>query len=191
VVATDASEEQLENAFSHDRIDYRAERAEETTIKGESVDLITVGTAVHWFDFAPFYEEVRRVSKPGAVLAVWTYFFPVIEPALDRWLQRYYYETLAGFWPERIHYLEEHYQTLPFPFDEIEPPPFRMEAQWGLSDLVGFIASWSATRKYLEEKGSAALDKPMAELEEAWGPKTRKRKIRWPLYVRIGRLPAE
>jgi len=189
VIATDASAEQLENAFAHERIDYRVERAENTTIEGGSVDLITVGTAVHWFDFDAFFEEVHRVSKPGAVLAVWTYFFPIIEPALDLWLQRFYHETLAGFWPDRIHYLEEHYQTLPFPFDEIEPPAFAMEAEWDISDLVGFIASWSATRKYMEEKGSAALDEPMAKLEEIWGSKARKRSIKWPLYFRVGRLP--
>ncbi len=189
VIATDASEEQLENAFAHERVDYRLEQAEQTTIEGGSVDLITVGTAVHWFNFDAFYEEVRRVGKPAAVLAVWTYFFPIIEPAVDLWLQRFYYETLAGFWPERIRYLESHYQTLPFPFAEVDPPAFEMEAEWDLSTLVGFVASWSATHNYVEEKGPAALDGAMAALQEAWGPASQKRHIRWPLYCRIGRLP--
>lgn len=71
VIATDASEEQIQNAFPHERVDYRVEEAEKASIPGNSVDLVTVGTAVHWFDFDPFYAEVRRVGKPGAVLAVW------------------------------------------------------------------------------------------------------------------------
>ena len=190
VIATDASAEQIENAFAHERVEYRVEPAEATTIAPNSIDLITVGTAVHWFDFDAFYDEVRRVGKPRTVLAVWTYFFPIIEPTLDQWVQRYYHETLHGFWPERIHYLEARYRALPFPFAEIEPPAFFMEATWDLRDFIGFLASWAATRKYLEANGEHALDGVLAELEEAWGPERQRRAIRWPLHFRIGRLPA-
>ena len=70
VIATDASAVQIENAFPHERIEYRIEPSEKTSIPANSVDLITVGTAVHWFDFDPFYAEVRRVGKPDAILAV-------------------------------------------------------------------------------------------------------------------------
>jgi hypothetical protein len=190
VIATDASPEQIQNAFAHERVDYRVERAEATTIGAGSVDLVAAGTAVHWFDFDAFYEEVRRVGKARTIVAVWTYYFPLITPGVDRWLQRYYAETLDGFWPERIRYLEARYRTLPFPFAEIEPPAFQMEADWELDDFLGFIASWSATRKFLDARGERALDGALAELAEAWGPARQKRAITWPLYCRIGRLPA-
>lgn len=189
VIATDASEEQLKNAFAHERVEYRVEQAEETRIEEGSVDLVTVGTAVHWFDFAAFYKEVQRVCVPNAVLAVWTYFFPIIEPAVDRWLRHFYYQTLDGYWPVRIRYLENQYQDLPFPFLAIDPPSFTIEATWDLSDLVGFVASWSATRSFVDENGWASLDELTVELEEAWGPAQRKRGIKWPLYMRVGRLP--
>lgn len=189
VIATDASAEQIENAFTHERVEYRVEPAEETTIAPHSVDLITVGTAVHWFDFDAFYREVRRVSKARAVLAVWTYFFPIIETAVDQWLRHFYGEVLDGYWPQRMHYLETHYRTLPFPFEEIEPPAFAIEAEWDLHDLLGFIASWSATRKYIEEEGQRALDRVLDDLQARWGDEHRTREIKWPLYFRIGRLP--
>jgi len=189
VIATDASAEQIENAFAHERIDYRVEPAEETTIEAKSVDLVTVGTAVHWFDFNAFYDEVRRVGKPGAILAVWTYFFPIIDRGVDQWLERYYRETLDGYWPERIRHLETHYRMLPFPFAEIESPAFHMEAEWDLHDLAGFIASWSATQKYVEEKGKSALDSVLRDLQERWGEEDQVRAINWPLYFRIGRVP--
>ena len=191
VIATDASAEQIENAFPHHRIEYRVERAEQTTIKSESMDLITVGTAVHWFDFDAFYEEVRRAGKARAVLAVWTYFFPIIEPAVDQWLVQFYRETLDGYWPERMRYLEAHYRTLPFPFREIEPPAFHIKAEWDLHNLLGFIASWSATRKYIEENGQCTLNEVFGELHAKWGDEHRIREIRWPLYFRVGRLSGE
>ena len=188
VIATDASEKQIESAFPHKRIDYRVEPSEHTTITSGSVDLITVGTAVHWFDFEPFYDEVRRVGKSGAVLAVWTYHLVSIEPEIDRWLQHFYRETLAGYWPERIRYLDQRYKTLPFPFEQIQPPEFEMETTWSLENLVGFLASWSAVKKLVEVRGEAAFDEQMNALESLWGEKTKKRKVRWPLHFRIGRI---
>jgi SAM-dependent methyltransferase len=188
VIATDASAAQIENAFPHERVEYRIEPSENTTISAGTVDLVTVGTAVHWFDFDPFYAEVRRVSKPKGVIAVWTYFFPIIDPAIDRWLEHFYWVTLKGFWPERIHYLEEYYKTLPFPFEEVQPPAFEMEATWDVDKLIGFLSSWSAVRKLVEAQGEAAFEAQVKELEDVWGQKTQQKKIRWPLHFRIGRI---
>lgn len=188
VIATDASAAQIENAFPHEKVEYRVEPSENTSIAPEIVDLITVGTAVHWFDFDPFYAEVRRVAKATGIIAVWTYHFPVIDSAVDQWLERFYWGTLKGFWPERIRYLEQKYQTIPFPFKEISPPRFEMEAIWKLNDMIGFIASWSAVRKLVESRGEAAFETHINELGSIWGEKTEEKNIRWPLYFRIGRI---
>ena len=64
VIATDASAEQVSRARPHERITYRVEPAEGTSLAPKSVDLITVAVAVHWFDFERFYQEVRRVLRP-------------------------------------------------------------------------------------------------------------------------------
>jgi SAM-dependent methyltransferase len=187
VVATDASAGQLAAAFPHERIEYRLERAEETSLEPASVDLVTVAVAVHWFDFEAFYREVRRVLKPGGVVAVWTYHLPVIDAGVDRTLDRYYRQVLAGYWPERIRYLEERYRTLPFPFPELAPPAFEMEAEWDLGQLLGFLHSWSATREYAREQGTNPLKIIWPELSAAWGDAGHKRAIRWPLHLRVGR----
>ena len=188
VIATDASAAQIENAFPHERITYLVEASEKTTLQSNSVDLITVGTAVHWFDFDAFYREVRRVSQSAGILAVWTYSFPIIEPEIDNWLEHFYWETLSGFWPERIHYLEERYTTLPFPFEEIEPPLFEMQATWELGNMVGFLASWSAVRNLVKAQGESAFDEPVKELERIWKKGQANRNIRWPLHFRIGKV---
>ncbi len=128
------------------------------------------------------------MGNPGALLAVWTYNFPEINPQVDPVVDQYYYEDLRGYWPERIHYLEAGYRTLPFPFKEIEHPEFSIEMNWDLHDLLGFLGSWSATRRYFKKNGDGSLDAAWEKFEAAWGLPDEKRWIRWPLHIRIGRV---
>jgi ubiquinone/menaquinone biosynthesis C-methylase UbiE len=60
VYATDISQNQLDNAVKKDNIQYSNQRAEQTLLLSDSVDLVTVAQAIHWFDFDLFYKEVRR-----------------------------------------------------------------------------------------------------------------------------------
>ncbi len=75
IFATDLSAKQIENAVAAPNIKYFISKAEQTSFPDKSFDVITVGQAIHWFDFPAFYNEVKRVSKPDAVLAVWGIFF--------------------------------------------------------------------------------------------------------------------
>jgi SAM-dependent methyltransferase len=188
VVATDASAEQLAQAAAHERIDYRVERAEEVGLESHSVDLVTVAIAVHWFDLEQFYRSVRRVVVTNGVLAVWTYHLPAIEPGVDRVLEQYYRDVLAGYWQEQMHYVDERYRTLPFPFDPLQPPEFPMVTNWDLAQVVGFLESWSATRRYQQERGQHPLSFIWPDLAETWGEPDRRRRIRWPLYLKVGRV---
>jgi SAM-dependent methyltransferase len=188
VVATDASAEQIAHAFAHERIEYRVEPAEQPDLEANSVDLVTVAIAVHWFDLPRFYAAVRRVTIPNGILAVWTYHAPVIEPAVDSILLHYYREVLAGYWPERWRYVDERYQTLPFPFTELTPPGFEMQAEWNLDQLVGFLSSWSASQRYQAARGQHPVSGIWPALSEAWGIPEQHRLIRWPLYLRVGRV---
>ncbi len=188
VIATDASSDQIAQAVPHERIDYRVERAEEVSLETGSVDLVTVAIAVHWFDLETFYQAVRRVGRPDGILAVWMYHLPVIDPSIDPILKHYYANVLAGYWPERFHFLAERYQTLPFPFEELKPPEFEIQANWELGQVVGFLDSWSATRRYQKERGQHPVSIIWQGLSEIWGEPGRRRTIRWPLYLRVGRI---
>jgi ubiquinone/menaquinone biosynthesis C-methylase UbiE len=187
VHATDASAEQIALAYAHDKVDYRVEPAEHVSLNASSVDLVTVAVAVHWFNFDEFYREVKRVLKPGGVLAVWTYSFSEISPEIDQLIKQYYFEILAGYWPERIRYLEQRYETLPFPFEEVMPRSFVMEINWNLDQLAGFLDSWSATQRYKAQKGHHPLENIWGKLLTAWGNEKEPRLVRWPLHFRIGR----
>ncbi|HSL46847.1 MAG TPA: class I SAM-dependent methyltransferase [Anaerolineales bacterium] len=190
VNATDASAEQIAAAYPHEKVQYRVEPAEHVSLNDSSVDLVTVAVAIHWFNFDAFYREVKRVLKPDGVLAVWTYSFSEISPEIDRLIRQYYYDVLDGYWPERIHYLEEQYKTIPFPFEEIIPPLFEMEINWNLNQLAGFLDSWSATQRYKAQKGHHPLELIWDQLLAAWGDENKIRPVRWPLHFRIGRNKA-
>lgn len=45
-------------------------KAERTTLRRNSIDLITAGEALHWFDPSKTIKEFSRVAKPGGILCV-------------------------------------------------------------------------------------------------------------------------
>ncbi len=188
VHATDASAKQIALAPAHERILYRVERAEQVSLPAGTVDLVTVAIAVHWFDLDAFYSQVRRVLKPAGILAVWTYHLPLITPEVDEIVRYYYEEVVGAYWQSGIRYVHERYRTLPFPFDELDPPQFHVDAEWEMERVVGFLASWSATRTYLDEKGVHPLQQVWEPLLEAWGDPALKRRLDWPLHLRVGQV---
>jgi SAM-dependent methyltransferase len=185
VIATDASEKQIANAQPHERVEYRAAPAESSGIASETVDLIMVAQALHWFDLDRFYDEVRRVLKKNSVLAASAYNLLHIEPAIDEVINRYYYEVVGPFWPPERK-LVENFAELPFPFHELDPPEFEMTAQWNLDHLVGYLGTWSSTKRFIAERDGDPLEQISDELRTGWGDPQRTRKVRWPLTLRVG-----
>ena len=193
VVATDASADQLARAVEAGRVTYRNEPADRVSLPDASADLITAGAAAHWFDLEPFYGEVRRVGKPRAVVALFSYGPRDVADACaalfgDPAVHRLQDAILEGFWPERIRYVHERYATLPFPFEEITAPPFAMTAEWDLEELLAFLETWSASQRYLERRGSRATEEIRHDLASAWGDPAQRYAFRFPLFVRAGRL---
>jgi len=188
VVASDASAEQIENAVPHPRVDYRVAAAEASGLDDNSCDLVTVAQALHWFDHDAFFGEVSRVLKPGGLIAVWSYNLLRCTPEIDRLLYRYYSEVVGPFWPpERVH-IENGYHDLPFPFDELPHRGFFITAEWTMEQLQGYLASWSATQRYITGHGHNPLSLIQEELAELWGDPQSARHIEWPLSLRLGRI---
>lgn len=188
VFATDASKEQLEQAPNHPKIIFKNEPAETVSLDDSSTDLVTVAAAVHWFNFEKFYAEVKRVLKPGGIIAVWGYHLFKITPAIDKLLQRYYAEILKDYWPEQFHYVDTRYTDLPFPFDELSPPEFEMITDWDLDQVAGFLSSWSGTKNYQHSTSRHPLNEIWDELNNVWGDEKLKRTLYWPLHIRVGKM---
>ncbi len=188
VVATDLSRSMLDQAPVHRRIEYRVAPAHASGLATATVDLVTVAQALHWLDTSAFYAEVERVLVPGGLLAVWTYGAPQLdEPALERELAHFYSQVVGPCWPPERRHVESGYRTLPFPFPDLQPPGFTMEQHWTLSQLLGYVRTWSATTRFREQVGHDPVDQLEQDLAAHWGDPSAPRSVRWPLSLRVGR----
>lgn len=186
VLATDISANQLAQAIPNPKIQYLQEDASHVSAKDRSLDLITVAQAVHWFDFDAFYKEVKRVLRPEGVIALIGYGLPQINLPCDTFLQHLYEEILGPYWdPQRVH-VEQAYQHIPFPFQEIISPSFEIEATWDFDHWVGFFNSWSATANYIKAHDHNPVTESITEMRKAWGAEPIKT-VRFPLFIRIGK----
>jgi len=184
VIATDISEALLALAPPHARIAYRTAAAEESCIESDTVDLVTVAQAMHWFDLPRFWVEVTRVLKKGGIMAFWGYNWPVVEPAVDRVLDDLKI-VIASSWPARSAVLHGGYSSIDPPLEEISSPSFEASAQWELDDYLTHLRSWSATRYYRERTGEDITERFQSVFAQAWcGGRVR---VTWPLILRVFR----
>jgi len=188
VMASDASARQIENATPHPRVSYQVVPAERSGLPDGSVDLITVAQAAHWFDLPAFYAEVRRVARPGGVLALISYGILELDGPAGPVMQRFYRDTLGPYWPPERRLVEEGYRSLPFPFGEFTAPPLAIEVAWRLDDLTGYVGTWSAVQRARAALGQDPVAPFRAELLPAWGDPEASRPIRFPLSLRVGRV---
>jgi len=189
VIATDGSAEQLASASQLPNVDYRVALAEQSGLADNSIDLITVAQALHWFTHDRFFHEVNRVLKPGGLLAVWVYATNRLEgEEVDAIVQDYYSNIVGPYWPPERKMTENGYSTIPFPFPQItHVPSFRMEARWTLDQLLGYFSTWSATNRFIKATGHNPLGALRETLAAVWGDPSRPRLVTWPLSFRVGR----
>lgn len=188
VVATEPSAAQLSSAVPHPRVSYHQAAEQAAILADASVDLLTVAQAAHWFDRAVYYEEARRVAKPSAIVALWTYAHCMITPELDVAVNHFYDHVVGPYWPpERVHCVNG-YSDFDFPFRELPFPAVTMEVAWNLDDFVEYLATWSSVVRYRKEKGHDPLPALRTELLSLWGDPESRRVIGWQLAGRIGRI---
>ena len=80
----------------------------------------------------------------------------------------------------------EAYRTLPFPWREESAPPFALETDWDLQQVMGYLATWSAVQRYKDQRGEDPLPALAPRLAAEW-PDGKARRLRWPIHLRIGR----
>ena len=188
VVGIDPSADQLAHAAQHERVEYRCAAAERLPLPDGSVSLVAAAQAAHWFDLPAFYEEVRRVCVPGGVLALISYGVPRLETGLNERFIHFYREEIGPFWPPERKLVDEGYAGIGFPFPEFSAPTMSIDLQWSLSELLGYISTWSAVRRAREEGRREILLNFAKEMEKLWGDDDERRSVEWPVNMRIGKL---
>ncbi|KAJ6991061.1 LOW QUALITY PROTEIN: hypothetical protein NC653_019317 [Populus alba x Populus x berolinensis] len=182
VIGTDVSEAQLKRSMTHPRVRYfhtplsMSDDEIISLIGGEdSVDLVTVAQAVHWFDLPKFYSLVERLlRKPGGLLAVWCYNDAAVSPAFDSAFKRFHDSTLP-FWHPNAFLSIEGYKRLPFPFESIglgsEGKPLELDIpkEMSFEGLLKMISSWSAVVTAKDQGVDLLSPTVVKELETVWG----------------------
>jgi SAM-dependent methyltransferase len=190
VIATDASATQVRGGEPHPRVEYRVAPAEASGLADRSVDLVTVAQAVHWFDLPRFSAEADRVLRPRGLLAIWCYgHVQLNDPAAQRLVEHYYSETVGPYWPPERRMVEDGYRGMTLPFPEERTPEFVVRRSLNLEQLIGYLGTWSATRRCAEFTGVNPLPELSRAVAAVWGSPEEPREVRWPLSVRVCRKP--
>lgn len=184
VIGLDISPAQLQGApLSQSR--YLAGHAHQLPFADNSLDLITIAQAFHWFDQQQVFAEAERCLKPGGLLALISYGLCEIE-GLGSLIQEYHDGPLGPWWPKERATLMANYPNATLPWPNAHYPGAFLEHHWSLQDMLGYLDTWSAlvqARKVGED--------PLADftpvLSKAWGDG--KRAVRWPLRVKAWHKP--
>src|SRR5680860_1153745 len=107
---------------------------------------------------------------------------------VDRVLQEFYADTIGPDWPPERGLVEDGYQSLEFLFAEIQDAlAFSIERIWDLEQVLNYVSTWSAVQRYRRRLGVDPVEVYLApSLRGAWGDDNRQRRVRWPIYLRLG-----
>ena len=61
-----------------------------------------------------------------------------------------------------------------------------MKTHWGVEEMLGYLRTWSASQRYLKDRGSDPLVPIEDRLRTIWGQE--KREVVWRLNIKIGRV---
>lgn len=188
ILASDASVSQIDHAEYYSNVKYFVAPAEYSGLESSSVDLVTVATAIHWLDTDKFYPEVKRVLKPGGVIAIWLYAESTISEEVDAVSDKYARSLVEDYWPSENKKAWDFENSIPFPFELIKSPEFILKMKWDLDHYLNYLYTWSSTQNYIKLEGRNPIDSMLEDFRNAWGNNGRKREIKWKLKLKAGKV---
>lgn len=187
VYATDISAAQLGQAPSLANITYLQAPSEQTPLPENTVNLITVAQAAHWFDLDAFAAEVRRVSGTDGILAIWGYGLFRCSAKIDALIDAFYNELVGPYWDPQRRHIDTMYAEFEFPFTSLPAPSFAIEDVRTLDQISGYLGTWSAVSKFRDAKGSDPVPDLIASLRKAVGDDMLLR-CSTPVFLRLWRV---
>jgi ubiquinone/menaquinone biosynthesis C-methylase UbiE len=187
VIASDASSEQIAAATGPENVEFRVFAAEQPQIEANSLDLVTVAQALHWFNLDAFFTALDTVLKPGGLLAVWSYGQCSVDVETDQHVYRLYTEILGdSWWPPERRLVETGYQGINFPYRRLNMPSHELRQQWSREQFLAYLRSWSASQRYLQAKGCDPVSLIEPDIVQAWESGLKKTLV-WPLTLIVCR----
>ncbi|XP_070566203.1 putative methyltransferase DDB_G0268948 [Ptychodera flava] len=164
VIGTDISPTQIAEAKAIEKfpnVTFEVAAAESLPFKPNSVDLVTVASAIHWFaDLEKFYDEVERVLRPGGCLAVYTYnvndmrlCFGDRTERLSQIYQEVVVERHKSYWDmDHFRFTTTRFRDLPLPYgDNKRFDHVKYSDDITVAGLMGYVRSLSLFRKYNDD----------------------------------------
>ena len=172
MIGIDVSEDQLAQAIQRDNIEYRCNKGEDLSfLQSNSVDLLTIATALHWVDLNPFLDNVKRILKPHTgVFAVWVYGFGRLNNSdADTISDEFIHVLLSSCWNERQELVESFYQSiLPlFPYQSsLRQYVIERQIETTLEGFLGFIQTKSICQTFRKENNEEVYEKILDDLRK-------------------------
>jgi ubiquinone/menaquinone biosynthesis C-methylase UbiE len=186
VEATDASAEQVAAASADARVHYSVAPAERTPFPDAHFDAVCVAQALHWFDQDAFHAEVHRVLKPGGVFAAWGYDGMRVLGEFDEVFKRAVLQPIHALWPPQNRLLWRGFVDLPFPYERIAAPSFSIELKWTFAQLMDYLGTWTAVKRYIAQGHPDFLMDASDALAPVWRHEGARRVV-MPLHLLCGR----
>lgn len=150
----------------------------------DSVDVVTVAQAMHWFDFARFSQQLDAYLRPGGFVFAWLYGTAHLRPAachdalhrMDAMLMS------QGHWPpERKHIDTRYADLLPqMPYPVVSEFEVVSTSQQPLTTFMQYLSTWSGVNRYVDKTKHATL---LDELEAEMRPHGGTLEVSFPITV--------
>jgi hypothetical protein len=131
------------------------------------------------------------VFRPGGIIAAWAYGVAIIKPEIDIELHHFHDVILGEYWQAENRLVEKEYVTIPFPFKTISAPPFYIEKQMDLPQLIGYLESWSATQRFIKAQGVNPTVELIQKLKPHWENQGEIKRVKWKLILKVGMMDQE
>jgi ubiquinone/menaquinone biosynthesis C-methylase UbiE len=145
VFATDSSVAMLQHALMPEKIHYSMAEATNQPFENHTFDLITVCSAIHWFDQDKFLHEAKRIIKPNGWLVLYDNFFSA-EMAGEQEFKNWYLNVYLPKFPPPARnspetWLHENIQTSGFILKSTQE--FTNSVNFNLQNLVLYFTTQS------------------------------------------------
>ena len=188
VYGIDFSKDQIADAPQRENILYQVGKAEELRSEENSVDLVLAAQSFHWFDKEKFFQSVRRVLKPEGVLCLLGYGKSFVNREVHQIYRKFYVDIVGPYWPKERKMVESGYDSIVLPeyFQTIAfDKKFEIQLYWTVKQFLGYLSSFSATKRYIEQEQKNPIELIKKEAEEVWGEG--KRTISWPIFYNLSK----
>lgn len=163
ITGCDISPAQIEEAkknYQVEGVNFILCPAEKIPLPDNSVQMVSVCTALHWFNIEEFLKEAKRLLVKNGVLAVYSYhsvmklIFHTEEKTHmgNILLKKLFYNKVEEFMSPTFKILDDNYSTVYFPFDDVvRCSGIRSRIEVNVDELIGYIHSHSSYQGYYEK----------------------------------------